>query len=86
MRRQWLIIVLLAVALGLTLTILAARFEPYCPVCNFILFPGAVITDRWLHVDFWQPGPAFALSCFAFDTLIYGGIIWLLWPIQRKPH
>lgn len=32
-----------------------------------------MITDRWLHMDLWQLGPAWDYSVFAFHTLIYSG-------------
>jgi hypothetical protein len=85
-RKRWLRIGLLAAVLGFSLTFLAAWAEPWVSVCNFVISPGAVIVDNWLHISIWQP--KFGFLTLTVDTLIYSGVfgllLWAMRPLWRS--
>ena len=68
------VIGLLSFVLGIAFTFVGAR------TVAVILLPGAVVAERWLHVDFGSR--AYGVSVFALDILIYTGafavILWLI--------
>jgi|ERR1700733_11050013 hypothetical protein len=73
----------LVVSVGLAFTVLAAWAGSRYSLFLAIASPGFVISDRWLHINFWEHSGADLYVSLAIDTLIYSGVFGLiLWSLS----